>query len=170
MTGPLVVIVSSSPRRVAGLRRLLGLAVSVCVALGSSGVGLAQAPGRPVIRNITIDGAGDVLTIAGAGFGTNPQVTFDGEPVSVLPGATDTQITIATPKVLLTTMGTYRLTVIDPVSQVGEAFVVVSHVEAIAIAARAAAGAAAISAELTPAPPSGLSTTADNRLANAIVP
>src|SRR6266542_6386213 len=86
MTGPLVVIVSSSPRRVAGLRRLLGLAVSVCVALGSSGVGLAQAPGRPVIRNITMDGAGDVLTIAGAGFGTNPQVTFDGQPVPVLPG------------------------------------------------------------------------------------
>jgi hypothetical protein len=45
----------------------------------------------------------------------------------VLPGASATQIDVVAPAALLTTPGTYRLTVVDPVRRVGDAFVVASQ-------------------------------------------
>src|ERR1700682_3304322 len=101
------------------------LLVSAVIGLpcGSS----AQNAPPPTILNGTRDAAGDQLTISGKGFGPAPLVTIDGQPVTVLLGSTDTQVTVITPSVLLTTPGTYRLTVVDSVRQVGEVFVVASH-------------------------------------------
>ena len=164
MTGPLVAVVSS-PRRTAR-RRLLRFALSLCIVLGFSRMGLAQAPARPFIRNVTLSAIGDVLTITGSGFGTNPEVTFDGAPVPVLPGASDTQITIVTPSVLLTTVGTYRLTVVDPVIQAGEVFVVVSSPGAVT-PAPAAAGAAGGTETKTP---KTAATTAETTASRSTTP
>src|SRR5258707_366190 len=94
-------------------------ALLVCAAIGVSRAGSAQEAARPTILNVTMDAAGDQLTISGTGFGPAPVVTIDGQPVPVLPGATDTQVTVVTPAALLTTPGTYRLTVVDSVRQVG---------------------------------------------------
>src|ERR1700682_5991714 len=101
------------------------LLVSAVIGLpcGSS----AQNATPPTILNVTMDAAGDQLTITGKGFGPAPLVTIDGQPVTVLLGSTDTQVTVITPSVLLTTPGTYRLTVVDSVRQVGDGFVVASH-------------------------------------------
>ena len=95
--------------------------------IGLARTGSAQDAARPTILNVTMDAAGDQLTIVGTGFGPAPVVTIDGQPVPVLPGATDTQVTVVTPAVLLTAPGTYRLTVVDSVRQVGEVFVVASR-------------------------------------------
>src|ERR1700676_5180743 len=127
---------TSSPLRMAGepsLRRThmrrtqFVAALLVCAVIGLSAVGSAQNAPPPTILNVTMDAAGDQLTITGKGFGPAPVVTIDGQPVTVLFGATDTQVTVVTPAVLLTTPGTYRLTVVDSVRQVGEVFVVASH-------------------------------------------
>ena len=95
--------------------------------VGFSRAGSAQDAPRPTILNVTMDAAGDQLTITGTGFGPAPVVTIDGQPAPVLPGASDTQVAVLTPAVLLTTPGTYRLTVVDSVRQVGEVFVVASR-------------------------------------------
>ena len=98
-----------------------------CAAISVAHVGSAQDAARPTILNVTMDAAGDQLTITGSGFGAAPVVTIDGQPVPVLPGATDTQVNVVTPAVLLTSPGTYRLTMVDSVRQVGEVFVVASR-------------------------------------------
>src|SRR5262245_28787894 len=79
----------------------------------------AQDASRPVIRNVTMSAGGEEVTIVGSGFGASPVVTIDGEPVAVLPGASETQITVVTPAALLTTPGSYRLTVVDPARGAG---------------------------------------------------
>ena len=101
-------------------------ALLFCAVIGLARAGSAQNAPPPTILNVTMDAAGDQLTIVGTGFGPAPVVTIDGQPAPVLAGATDTQVTVITPAVLLTTPGTYRLTVVDSVRQVGEAFVVAS--------------------------------------------
>ena len=87
----------------------------------------AQPTPGPTIRSVTLDEAGDLLTITGAGFGPVPEVTIDGQPVTVLPGGSDTQVTVQTPAVLQTTAGTYRLTVSDTTRHKGETFVVATR-------------------------------------------
>src|SRR6202023_3370084 len=113
-------------------RTQLVAALLFCAVIGLSRVVSAQDAARPTILNVTMDAAGDRITISGTGFGPAPLVTIDGQPVTVLAGATDTQVTVITPSVLLTTPGTYRLTVVDPVRQVGEVFVVASHAGTVA--------------------------------------
>ena len=108
-------------------RTQLAAALLVCAVIGFPRAGWAQDATRPTILNVTMDAAGDQLTIVGTGFGAAPVVTIDGQPVPVLAGASDTQVTVVTPAVLLTTPGTYRLTVVDSVRQVGEVFVVASR-------------------------------------------
>src|SRR5580704_8629219 len=108
-------------------RTQLVAALLVCAVIGLPRAGSAQNAPPPTILNVTMDAAGDQLTITGSGFGPAPVVTIDGQPVTVLLGSTDTQVTVITPSVLLTTPGTYRLTVVDSVRQVGEVFVVASH-------------------------------------------
>src|ERR1700730_3922305 len=110
------------------MRRIqLVAALLVCAVISLPRAGSAQNAPPPTILNVTMDAAGDQLTITGRGFGPAPLVTIDGQPVTVLLGSTDTQVTVITPSVLLTTPGTYRLTVVDPVHQVGEVFVVASR-------------------------------------------
>src|SRR6202140_4129047 len=108
-------------------RPQLVAALLVCVVISLPRAGAAQNAPPPTILNVTMDAAGDQLTITGKGFGPAPVVTIDGQPVTVLLGATDTQITVIAPSVLLTTPGTYRLTVVDSVRQVGDGFVVASR-------------------------------------------
>jgi hypothetical protein len=67
-----------------------------------------------------------VLTISGTGLGSDLTVMVEGQPVTVLPGATDTQLEAVAPVMVLTTPGTYRLAVVDPTRQVGDGFVVAS--------------------------------------------
>jgi hypothetical protein len=111
------------------MRRIqLVAALLVCAVIGLPRAGSAQNAPPPTILDVTMDAAGDQITITGTGFGPAPVVTIDGQSVPVL-GATDTQVTVITPAVLLTTPGTYRLTVVDSVRQVGEVFVVASHAE-----------------------------------------
>ena len=112
-------------------RTQLVAALLVSAVIGLPVVGSAQNAPAPTILNVTMDAAGDQLTITGNGFGPSPVVTIDGQPVTVLLGSTDTQVTVITPSVLLTTPGTYRLTVVDSVRQVGEVFVVTSHPESV---------------------------------------
>src|SRR6202521_4240971 len=113
-------------------RTQLVAALLVCAVISLPRAGSAQSAPPPTILNVTMDAAGDQLTITGKGFGPAPLVTVDGQPVTVLLGSTDTHVTIITPSVLLTTPGTYRLTVVDSVRQVGDGFVVASHAGIIA--------------------------------------
>jgi hypothetical protein len=93
-----------------------------CVMLRAVG---AQS-GPPVIHRVTLQATTGVLNIAGTGLGADLLVMLDGQPISVLPGATATQIDALVPPSVLATPGTFRLTVVDPVRQVGDAFVVAS--------------------------------------------
>src|ERR1700681_3964387 len=99
----------------------------VWAGLGLAQIGAAQTAPPLTILNVTIDAAGDQLTITGKGFGPAPLVTIDGQPVTVLLGSTDMQVTVIAPSVLRTTPGTYRLTVVDSVRQVGDGFVIATH-------------------------------------------
>src|ERR1700694_3085112 len=109
-------------------RTQLVAALLVCAVISFPSSGSAQnALPTPTILNVTMDAAGDQLTITGKGFGPAPVVTIDGQPVTVLLGSTDTQVNVIAPSVLLTTPGSYRLTVVDSVRQVGVGFVVASH-------------------------------------------
>ncbi len=106
--------------------------ISILVVVGSAA---AQPDAtRPTIHRVTVDTQSGVLTITGAGLGPHLVVTVEGASVPLLPGATDTQVDIAPPPELLTTPGTYRLTVRDPVRQIGDAFVVASQPERSALA------------------------------------
>ena len=77
-------------------------AVLVCAVIGLPRAGSAQNAPPPTILNVTMDAGGDQLTITGRGFGPAPLVTIDGQPVTVLLGSTDTQVSVIAPAVLLT--------------------------------------------------------------------
>src|ERR1700730_4876969 len=110
------------------MRRIqLVAALLVCAVISLPRAGSAQNAPPPTILNVTMDAAGDQVTITGKGFGPAPVVTIDGQPVTVLLGATDTQVIVIAPSVLLTTAGTYRLTVVDSVRPGGAGFVFASH-------------------------------------------
>ncbi len=87
----------------------------------------AQPPSAPVIQNVTLRQDTGVITIAGSGFDRELAITVDGQPAAVLPGGTDTQIEVLAPPSVLQTPGTYRLTVIDHLHKVGDAFVVANQ-------------------------------------------
>ena len=93
------------------------------VILSVTGFAAAQPDAaRPTIHRVTVDGQSGVLTITGAGLGAHLIVSVEGTAVAVLAGATDTQVEVVPPPAVLTTLGTYRLTVMDPVRQIGDAF------------------------------------------------
>ena len=79
---------------------------------------------RPTIHNVTLDAPAGVLTITGLSFGHDPVVTVDGQPATVLPGGSETRLEVVAPAALLTTAGSYRLTVTDLVREGGDSFVV----------------------------------------------
>jgi hypothetical protein len=103
------------------------ITLAVWAGLGLAEIGAAQTAAHPTIHNVTLHQAAGVLTVIGTGFGRDPTVTVAGQPVIVLAGGTETQIDVVVPAAVLTTPGTYRLTLVDPVRQVGDAFVVASH-------------------------------------------
>jgi hypothetical protein len=111
--------------------------------LASDGWSVPQEAARPTILNVTSEmlATGEVvLVITGVGFGETPAVTVDGQVVPVLAGASDTQLSVLAPATVLATPGTYRLTVTDPVRQLGDAFVVVSLAGPTAVAVAPLAG------------------------------
>ncbi len=82
--------------------------------------------GRPTIQTVTMSAGDGLLIISGTGFGADAAVTIEGQPVTVLPGASATQLTVEAPASVLTTAGTYRLTVTVP-GQPADVFVVASQ-------------------------------------------
>ena len=105
------------------------MALSICVTLaatlGHAGLG-AQPQAPPSIQRVTVQPDTGVLTIVGTGLGQDLMVVVDGQPVTVLPGASDTQLDVMAPATVLSTPGTYRLTVADPARQRGDGFIVAS--------------------------------------------
>src|SRR5262245_16703037 len=87
----------------------------------------AQPVSAPVIQNVTVNADTNVITITGTGLGPDVLVTVDSQAATLLPGATSARVEVQAPANLLTTPGTYRLTVVDPVRRVGDNFVVASH-------------------------------------------
>ena len=103
---------------------LFTVAVLVCATLVLGPDASAQSVSGPTIHNVTLHEGSGVLTITGVGFGRDPVVTVDGQPVGILQGASETRLDVLTPASLLTTPGSYRLTVQDAVTRAGDAFVV----------------------------------------------
>ena len=97
------------------------------VAFGVAAHAAAQSSGRPAIHSAIVQPDTGVLTISGTGLSADLVVTVDGQPVTVLPGATATRMEVQPPATVLTTPGTYRLTVADPARRVGDVFVVASQ-------------------------------------------
>src|SRR5262245_60167992 len=58
---------------------------------------LAHTSTPLVIHNVTLREETRTLTIVGAGFGTSPVVTVDGQPATVLLGGTDGQLDVEAP-------------------------------------------------------------------------
>ena len=105
--------------------RVLGILLSLAVVVAQTTS--AQLVPAPLIQNVTVNADTSVITIAGSGLGPDVLVTVDGQAVTLLPGAIATRVDIQAPAAVLMTPGTYRLTVVDPVRQRGDAFVVVSQ-------------------------------------------
>jgi hypothetical protein len=135
---------------------------------------LVSAQSAPVtVRNVTVDVSGDLLIISGSGFGASPAVTIDGVPVTVLPGGSDTQVTVPLPASVKVNAGTYRLTVVDPARNAGDAFVVTSSGPRIAVAASTAivsAPAAGVAAAATASTTDRASSSSSDPAASAIDP
>lgn len=107
-----------------------GRLVAVWVVAGLAGCaeGFAQEapPPRPVIQSATVRPDTGTLILSGQGFGPHLLVTVDGQTVTTLPGSTATHLEVQAPASVLTTPGTYRLTVVDPVQRAWDGFVVAS--------------------------------------------
>ncbi len=58
------------------------------VAFGVAAHAAAQSSGQPAIHSVIVQPDTGVLTITGTGLGADLIVTVDGQPVTVLPGAT----------------------------------------------------------------------------------
>jgi hypothetical protein len=105
-----------------------------------------------VIQNVTLQPDAGVLTITGTGLGADLIVTVDGQRVTLLPGATPTQVDVQAPATILNAPGAYRLTVVDPASQIGDAFVVVSQAATIPVGGAALGGSSRGTRTTTSAP------------------
>src|SRR5262245_43920079 len=100
------------------------LCILVLFAVAVPQAASAQPVSTPVIQNVTVNADTNLITITGRGLGPDVLVTVDGQPVTLLPGATATRVEIQAPATVLTTPGTYRLTLTDPMRRVGDAFIV----------------------------------------------
>src|SRR5207344_1861662 len=70
--------------------------------LGLSQMSAAQSSAQPAIHSVVVQPDAGVLTITGTGFGVDLIVTVDGQPVTVLPGATPTRLEVQPPATVLT--------------------------------------------------------------------
>lgn len=155
-------------------RRGAWLAVMAVAAVVAGSEGSAQEPpaGRPVILSVTLRPDTGTLVVSGRGLGPDVLVEIDGQTVTTLPGATERQIEVQAPVSVLTTPGTYRLTVVDPVRRGWDGFIVASApvVPAVPVATVGPLGEAAGTAAATrvPAPdttPPGPATSGPAQLA-----
>jgi hypothetical protein len=141
----------------------------VAIILAASGVtdiAAAQPVAPLTIYRVVLQPEAGVLTISGTGLGSDLVVSVDGHPVSVLPGASDTQVDVMAPATVLTVAGTYRLTVVDPTRQVGDAFVVASPIAGSVVAAGGtSAGSNGESATAATPPASTAGASAVTRIA-----
>ena len=71
---------------------LVGLAL--CATLGLAQTAAAQPAAPPTIHRVTVQPDAGVRTITGTGLGSDLLVTVDGQFVTTLPGATDTQLEV----------------------------------------------------------------------------
>jgi hypothetical protein len=104
---------------------LLRVAV-VCLSLVLPVPSLARQTAGPVINHAILQVDTGIVSIAGAHLGGELHVTIDGQPATVLPGATDTRMDVQAPLTLLTMPGTYRLIVEDLVRRTWDGFVLAS--------------------------------------------
>ena len=120
----------------------IGLVVLALLALAQAGWTQERVP--LTIRSVTSETLPNgevVLVITGVGFGATPTVIVDGQQVDVLPDLSDTRITVLAPPTVLTTPGTYRLTVANPARRLRDEFVVASPPGAAVVAEAPLAGA-----------------------------
>jgi hypothetical protein len=119
-------------------------------------------PSGLAIQNVTLREDMGIITIVGSGFDRELAVTVDGQAAAVLPGGTDTQIEVLAPPSVLQAAGTYRLTVIDRLRKVGDAFVVASHAATVGVGSEAlnSAPTAAPGAAPVPIGPGAVGLTA----------
>ncbi len=141
--------------------------VLVSALFGRPQIGAAQSVASPTIQSVTLHPDTGVVTITGTGLGADLVVIIDGEPVTILPGAIATQVDVQPPATVLTTPGTYRLTVADPARRVGDVFVVASQPPTAGLGSAAfsgtptaASGAASASVEPTIAGPAAAAVRA----------
>jgi hypothetical protein len=105
------------------LSQSLVVGLGLSAALSPSPVA-AQSAIAPTIHHVTVRSDTGVLTIAGSGLGADLTVTLDGQPATVMPGASDAQLDVVAPASVLSTPGTYRLVVADAARQRGDGFIV----------------------------------------------
>jgi hypothetical protein len=147
------------------MRRAVIAMLGLLLAASASGVLLeARQPSPPpVIHRVTLLPGDGLLVIEGTGLGDHLVVTVNGQTVTTMPGAGDTRLEAQAPAAVLTTPGTYRLTVADPVRPAWDGFIVASAaaVEAGTVSSGRVAdterGGGAVQAPLPnhPAPPPG---------------
>jgi hypothetical protein len=94
------------------MRRTLCVILVVLASLAVGRTAAAQTDAAPTIHRVTLDERGAVLTISGTGLSAHLIVAVDGQPATVLSGATAVQMEVLAPATFLTTPGTYRLTVV----------------------------------------------------------
>ena len=144
-------------------RRQCRIGLVVLALLAFAPLGWAQQSVPLTIRNVTSEvlPTGEVvLVITGVGFGVNPGVHVDGQPVEVLPDFSDTRITVLAPPTVLSTPGTYRLTVANPAKKQLDEFVVMSPPATAAVAGAPLAVAGAGTGSTAAGRPSGDGTDA----------
>src|SRR5262245_42678294 len=93
--------------------RVLSLSIAFILTLAVTTS--AQPVSGPIVQSVTLNAETSVITITGSGLSPDVVVTVDGQAVPVLLGGTETRVEIQAPAAVLTTPGTYRLTVVDPV-------------------------------------------------------
>lgn len=110
--------------------------IVVALALGLVSVSVRAAaqppPASAPAATLTIDHAAldadrGILAIHGSGLGSHIVVTLGGEVLALLAGATNERMEAVAPARVLDTVGTYRISVVDPTRQTTTAFVVTSQ-------------------------------------------
>jgi hypothetical protein len=126
------------------------LVLTLSVASAPVQLDARQASPSPQIHRVTLSPADGVLVIEGAGLGADLVATVDGQSVTTLPGATEHRMDVQAPTSVLTTPGTYRLTLVDPVRKTWDGFIVASAPVAMAGVATTGVASAASPASVRP--------------------
>src|SRR5262245_37359958 len=97
------------------------LALWICVCARSAHAQSQSAP--PVwIGSVPVDAVDRALTITGSGLSETCEITLDGHPATMMAGGSATRRVVLVPPAVLAAPGSYRLTVVDPVRRLSDAF------------------------------------------------